>query len=903
MLKTVMIKTSLIALAVSISLSAHAIADAPKNINVPPGDLVTALETIARQAEVELLFNPDQLRGLSTSGMTGTMTFQEAVRKLLEGTTLQLRTDASNGAMMIGPTPVGDGVESPAQPPSPVTRNSSADDDSKSGSFWSRFRLAQATTTSASGGEEPREGASTADQAPNLQKRAVQLEEIMVTGTRISGSPQAAPVLTVTRMELEQSGQSQIGDLVRALPQNFGGGQSPVLQPLPTGGGNETNASSVNLRGLGSDATLVLLNGHRVAGNGSFGAPDISAIPLAAIERVEIVTDGASALYGSDAIAGVVNFVLRDNYDGAEMSGRLGYAAQGGGYEQAYNAMAGRAWRTGHLLVGIETLDQDAILANQRSFTATAGPLNTLLPSQRRVSLFATAHQDLSSWATVRFDGLYTERGADLTFEDGPGPDAFASFTATDTTSYLLAPSVDFHLDGDWTVSLDGTLGCGTNDLDGTYNVGGGFQTAIRNESKSAELNATGTLLPLPSGPLRVAIGMGRRDESNVLRDRGSPDRIGNRQIDYLFGELLVPVVRPSDTRVGLHRLELSLAARYENYSDFGDQASPRVGVVYEPLADLRVRGTWGESFKAAPFPRMYDPRNVQLWDASILGSATPGVAMFVFGGNPDLEPETSTSRTLGFDWSPTRISGLNVSVTYFNVDYRDRIVQPFSSIGTVLSDPASEPFLIRNPSAAEQAAAIAQASRFSSLIPTPYDPTTVIALVQGAYLNALEQTIEGLDVSVSKTFDLRHGEFDIHLNGSWLDLAQQNLPTLPIVTLSGRAFYPTETRLRGGATWRGDRLSATATVNYQSGSTDWVLASPADISSWTTIDLNFAYRFPDWSGDLDGLDVSLGVLNALDKDPPFVAGAGSALQGMNFDSANASPVGRFVALTLRQRF
>jgi outer membrane cobalamin receptor len=89
-------------------------------------------------------------------------------------------------------------------------------------------------------------------------------------------------------------------------------------------------STAVNLRGLGADATLVLINGRRMAGAGLMGDfADVSMIPVSAVARIEVLTDGASALYGSDAVGGVVNIVMRDRYDGAETRARLGGSTRG----------------------------------------------------------------------------------------------------------------------------------------------------------------------------------------------------------------------------------------------------------------------------------------------------------------------------------------------------------------------------------------------------------------------------------------------------------------------------------------------------------------------------------------------------------------------------------------------
>ncbi len=136
------------------------------------------------------------------------------------------------------------------------------------------------------------------------------------------------------REALDQDGRATVADALAALPQNFGGTASETT--LRTGadplGTNASEASGVNLRGLGADATLVLVNGRRLAGTGLRGDfADVSSIPMSAVDRVEVLLDGASALYGSDAVGGVVNIVLKTRFDGAETRLLTGGATQGGG--------------------------------------------------------------------------------------------------------------------------------------------------------------------------------------------------------------------------------------------------------------------------------------------------------------------------------------------------------------------------------------------------------------------------------------------------------------------------------------------------------------------------------------------------------------------------------------------
>ncbi len=155
--------------------------------------------------------------------------------------------------------------------------------------------------------------------------------EIVVTGTRIRGAPIASPVISLSENSIRNSGQASLGEVVRSIPQSFGGGQQPGIGlNVPAANGVDVGGgSSINLRGIGSDATLTLLNGRRIAYSSSRQSVDVSAIPLSIVDRLEIVPDGASAIYGSDAVAGVANIILKRDYKGLETRASLGGSTDG----------------------------------------------------------------------------------------------------------------------------------------------------------------------------------------------------------------------------------------------------------------------------------------------------------------------------------------------------------------------------------------------------------------------------------------------------------------------------------------------------------------------------------------------------------------------------------------------
>ncbi len=161
--------------------------------------------------------------------------------------------------------------------------------------------------------------------APPSDRRSL-TEEVIVTGSRIRRKDLTtpAPVTVVTREQFESSGRMTIGDYLQTMPEQ---GNAPNFQ-LNTGGINygADGATRINLRSLGVQRTLVLVNGRRVvpAGLGATAAVDLNTIPTEAVERVEILKDGASAVYGSDAIAGVVNVITRQRYNGTELGAQYG---------------------------------------------------------------------------------------------------------------------------------------------------------------------------------------------------------------------------------------------------------------------------------------------------------------------------------------------------------------------------------------------------------------------------------------------------------------------------------------------------------------------------------------------------------------------------------------------------
>ncbi|HEV8693663.1 MAG TPA: TonB-dependent receptor plug domain-containing protein, partial [Lysobacter sp.] len=161
--------------------------------------------------------------------------------------------------------------------------------------------------------------------------KAENMDEVIVTGSRIA-SPNAtstSPIQVVTRQEIQVSGKTDITDIISQLPQNFTNDLGQDLGNRTPGLTTAGGVATADLRGLGPNRTLVLVNGRRLGIGSPYTfiqspAPDLDQIPAALVERVEVLTGGASATYGSDAIAGVINFIMKKDFEGFQVDGNIG---------------------------------------------------------------------------------------------------------------------------------------------------------------------------------------------------------------------------------------------------------------------------------------------------------------------------------------------------------------------------------------------------------------------------------------------------------------------------------------------------------------------------------------------------------------------------------------------------
>jgi len=210
--------------------------------------------------------------------------------------------------------------------------------------------------------------AQSANTPPPDQSKSKTLETVTVTGSLIRrvDVETASPVVTIDRAQIQATGKQTLGDLVQQLPAMTGGNVNPQ-----TNNGGGTGGSSINLRGLGSRRTLILVDGQRLL------SKDPNAIPADAIERIEVLPAGASATYGSDAVGGVVNFILRKNYQGATFTANVGESDRNDGDQSGYTFTFGQTSDKGSIMAGLNYNKQDGVESKNRAFSKNALTLTT----------------------------------------------------------------------------------------------------------------------------------------------------------------------------------------------------------------------------------------------------------------------------------------------------------------------------------------------------------------------------------------------------------------------------------------------------------------------------------------------------------------------------------------------
>jgi iron complex outermembrane recepter protein len=857
MWRAVLLATAACALDAGVPAQAQTQAEAVIDYDLPAQDLGDRLLTIARLSGRDVLFAPEAVRGRKAPAIKGRLSFDAAIRNALAGSSLSFEYRA--GAALI------------------------------------RQRAAGLTAGN---------GETTAS-------------SITVTGTRIRGAGSASPVHVTTRRDLEQSGINDLADFTRVLPQNYAGGQNRGIAGTGEQGGQENlnDSSQLNLRGLGPDATLTLLDGHRFSYDGISQGVDISSIPLAAIERIEVVADGASALYGSDAVGGVANIILRRDYEGLETTARVGAATAGGDVQQQYSLVGGHRWSSGGIMLTFDHEHQTPISAAQRDYTSQYDPSFFLTDRINQNSAVLTGHRQIGRGLSFDLEGTLMDRSSFLqdpftTFEDVHVDGLVSHMT---TLAYSVTPAVRADL-GNWQASLSATLADSRSRLH-DRNSASGVPTIghelYEDNLKGVEASAEGPLFRLPAGDARLAFGGGLRAIWLHARQRiltGSQfattkDSTERRRTQFAYGELSLPLIGPDQHFPLVNRLTLSGALRYEHWDRIASQASPKLGAIYQPTPDITLRATWGKSFKIPTLRQSNQIQQAILLPGFIFSPRPPGGApvLFIGGGAPGLKPERATSWSGTLEVKPRLVPGLDLQATYFRIDYQDRITTPFTSVVSALFNPLFNDFITYNPSASTVNALIATIpAGLVNQSRAPFDPAGVGAIIDASLRNSERQRIHGVDLDATYRLDLgRSGKLLFVGSGSYVHSDQQLSAGQPFLPLAGTIFHPPHWRARGGATWDSHGQSLSAFVNYVGPSIDNVFADSKQVKAFTTLDLTATLRPRATAGPLHNVELRLSALNVLNEKPHLIriVFPGEA----PYDSTNESPVGRFLAASIRK--
>ncbi|MGJ4728100.1 TonB-dependent receptor domain-containing protein [Luteimonas sp. SDU101] len=857
-------------------------AAAPVEFDIPAQPLPAALKAYADQTGTQLLYRAEAVGHATARPVQGAMDRREALQRLLQGTGLEVVYSGADAATIrpessarrVDAREQDGGQAASAVSPGPV------DDDDKG---------IEAGTGS---------GAST-------------LEAVTVTGTRIRGGTSASPTITIGSERIREEGFNDLGEVIRSVPQNFGGGQNPGAGSGGFSGAgfanqNVTGGSALNLRGLGPDATLTLLNGRRMAYSGFAQAVDISAIPVDAVERIEIVADGASAIYGSDAVGGVGNVILRRDYDGATLGARFGAASDGGLGTREYTATAGTYWASGGVIAAFKDASVDPIYAADRAYARHLGPPTTLYPGSDLRSGLLSAYQSLGDTVELRLDALRSRRHQQ-TFYEYMGINRLTPVTTTS----LLSPGAEFRLPRDWTLALSGAWARDEHherqvrEAPATGVTTSVVNDCFCNESRSYEASVEGPLLTLSAGEMRLAAGVGYR--SNTFRQSALGTGIvatqGEESARFGYAEVRVPVVGAGQDMPGVQRFEVTAAVRSEDYSNFGGVTTPKLGLIYSPNADFTAKASWGRSFKAPTLLQVNQGQFAQLGFARDYGGtpdAGRDMALRVGGGNRDLQPERARTLSASLAYHPEALSGLQLELTAFRIDYADRVVQPITDYAQVLANPAFAQVIDRQP-ALEELTRIANLPRFFNFTGQSFDPDRVGAVIYGNYVNVARQEITGADLTGS--YRLALGEDTLTLRGTaaWLDSTQQNTGAQDFVDLSGTLFNPPELSGRAGVVWERGAFTASTFASYRGGVTN--TTDGRKTASFTTFDAALRYRDARSEGAWSGVEVSLSAQNLLDRAPPLYTPASFADYAPPYDGTNYSAIGRFVSISLSKHF
>ena len=571
------------------------------------------------------------------------------------------------------------------------------------------------------------------------QTQADSVDDIVVTGTRVQNRSRldsVAPVDVVTAETLQQRGSTELATQLAATV--------PALNfPRPSATDGTDSIRPATLRGQGPDQTLVLVNGVRrhatalVNTNGSVGrgsaAVDLNAIPSTAIERIEVLRDGAAAQYGSDAIAGVLNLRLRKAASGGGASVTYGgYRTDftgfyGGGQDlKDGEALTVAGWQgfglgsDGFLTASVEY--RDRARTNRSDIDPRFSPAEVRGaqgdPESKDLAIYLNAGKPLGAgWEAYGWVGYQTRDASAAAFYRTPTdnaqnpaytsgrvyPNGYLPYILTDTTDWTATGGLKGQAGG---FDIDINLGYGKNKIDfsveNTLNPSLGptsptkfYAGSLAYDQLVFGIDASRAYDVGFYAPLNVAFGLEARRESYQIGagepgsyQRGTFLNIGGTDLNWgsrgFTGFTPANEVDKDRNNVGVYvdlegelveNFTASAALRYENYSDFGDNLSGKLAARYDFTPSFALRGAISTGFRAPSLQQQYFTQTAILYISNVPyeTGTFPSVSPVgvALGGTP-LEAETSTNYSLGLVY---RKGAFELTADAYRIDIKDRII------------------------------------------------------------------------------------------------------------------------------------------------------------------------------------------------------------------------------------
>lgn len=765
--------------------------------------------------------------------------------------------------------------------------------------------------------------------------------DIIVTGSLIRGLPReyvASPVFTYGKTDILRSGASAVSEYMLTIPQNFtadlsdfGSTAASVGTSLSTGTtyNQYDGFASFALRGLASDATLTLLNGRRMASVGMVESPTVSVIPSALIERIDIISDGASATYGADAVAGVVNIVTRKPKNGLELRLRGATMTDTGAKNWDASALAGHSWSTGSLY-GMAIYQKRAAFLEDPIVASGTRIQQSQLPDEKISGFYGGIRQEVGD-VTLSVDAARFQRDREA-IRNYPDSPKYNRFYTTRTTGHSINGNA--HWQGSGATSIDLNIDYGRNRT--TSSVFNGIPPfaaprphyQYTNTLFVAELTGQTALATLPAGPVLVAGGIQYRKET-MRTDAKIFFNLngGERTAKSAYGEMNVPIVGAGQDVPFIRSLTLSAAARYEDFG-FDDALAPKVGLRWQIDDSVALRGTYARSFLT---PRFRDTigiaEQVSFWNYPYAflapGQQNPAlpagnaIVMYRAGANPDLKTQKADTFTVGLDLTPTAIPNLTIKTGYYRIRIAGRVVTPSQDDSATL--PELQAFNIANPTRAQIESIINNPTVFrwfTADIPFIADggteiyssasqiPQALISQVQAVAdirpQNFAVETTDGIDLDLTYRARLLGGDASVHLTGQYiLNLTLDTGAGRAVSRLDGYA-QPADLRLNGSFVWGRNGVSVGSVVNYVDGFTDNRPGqTPRKIGSYTTASLFLGFDLGHLTSSpvLERSDVQIVVANLFNQRPDSVVDG-----TLGYDPFNNPPNPRTIGFMLTKR-